>query len=268
MHDETDPPIDDTPDADVDDLEAGAPGDEDELTLAEDGLDGDAEIYVAEEDMTISQVLSQVQTGDLHDAIVQKYAGIGVKMLSDALPQQLDTHTTDYMEGILGKRLGDIRIHTGEKAKAAAEAIGARAFVLGSRDIFFGDGEFNVDTQEGRAVLAHELTHTLQPHVAFAPKMADDSGSGDEEDEARGAEERVMAKDDDPAKGAKKKSDGGSDASGDGGGGGGDGGGGSEKAAKDDEFFGVKANEFVDLFFEYYLRMDEQRRERLGWNDL
>lgn len=267
MHDDHDQPIDDLP-------EESGPDQAGETELPEafdldldlDQGDDDAiddEIYVAEEDMTISQVLSQVQTGDLHDAIVQKYAGIGVKMLSDSLPQQLDPHTAEYMEGILGKRLGDIRIHTGERAMAAAEAIGARAFVLGNRDIFFGEGEFNVDTKEGRAVLAHELTHTLQPTIAFAPKMADDSGTGGEEEEARGAEGRVMAKDDDPAKGEKKSAP---SEDGQKSGGGGAGGGDGEKP-KEGEFFGIKASQFLDLFWDYYFQMDAQRRERLGWQD-
>ncbi len=61
-----------------------------------------------------------------------------------------------------GADLGEVRVHTGPEAAASAESLDARAYTLG-RDIVFGRGEYSPDTTPGRRLLAHELTHTLQP---------------------------------------------------------------------------------------------------------
>lgn len=64
-------------------------------------------------------------------------------------------------EHALATDLGEVRVHTGPDAGALAGAIGARAFTAGS-DVFFGPGEYEPSTAEGRRVLAHELTHVAQ----------------------------------------------------------------------------------------------------------
>lgn len=61
----------------------------------------------------------------------------------------------------LGRDFTDVRIHTGVKANQAAQSIDARAYTLGS-DVVFGSGEYRPDTREGKRLLAHELTHTVQ----------------------------------------------------------------------------------------------------------
>jgi hypothetical protein len=67
-----------------------------------------------------------------------------------------------------------VRIHTGGKAANLATRLGARAFTFG-RDIFFGRGEFRPETDEGRELIAHELTHTLQQQAAVQRAAAQDS---------------------------------------------------------------------------------------------
>jgi len=54
-----------------------------------------------------------------------------------------------------------IRIHANAEAESAADRLGARAFTFGD-DIVFGRGEFRPHAPDGRALLAHELTHALQ----------------------------------------------------------------------------------------------------------
>lgn len=56
---------------------------------------------------------------------------------------------------------GDIRIHTGERAAAAARSVEAEAFTVG-RHIAFGRGSFAPHTAAGRDLLAHELAHAVQ----------------------------------------------------------------------------------------------------------
>ena len=94
--------------------------------MLEDELDDEEEFFLPQEDMTITQVLSEVGKATSQDAIVQKYTKIGLDMLADEMPTRLDPRMEEKMERILGSRIGDVRIHVGEKAEAAAEAIRAR----------------------------------------------------------------------------------------------------------------------------------------------
>ncbi len=57
--------------------------------------------------------------------------------------------------------LSHVRVHEGPQVDQAAAAIGARAYTLGN-DIALAKGEYTPGTAEGRRLMAHELTHTLQ----------------------------------------------------------------------------------------------------------
>jgi hypothetical protein len=64
------------------------------------------------------------------------------------------------MAGVFGgEDFADVRIHTG--AAAAASATPALAYTVG-RDIVFGVGQYRPDTDAGRRLITHELTHTVQ----------------------------------------------------------------------------------------------------------
>jgi hypothetical protein len=65
------------------------------------------------------------------------------------------------LERHLGHDLTDIRIHDDAEAAALTEAVGAQAFVLGSH-VFFAAGRFEVSTETGRRLLAHEAAHVVQ----------------------------------------------------------------------------------------------------------
>lgn len=75
--------------------------------------------------------------------------------------QPLDTETRAFMEPRLGHNFADVRIHTDRQATEIAREINARAFTVGS-DIVFGTGRYMPTTNEGRRLLAHELTHVIQ----------------------------------------------------------------------------------------------------------
>jgi uncharacterized protein DUF4157 len=66
-----------------------------------------------------------------------------------------------FFEARFGRDFSNVRIHDGQAAAAASQAMAARAFTLGS-DIAFARGEYRPGTSEGRRLIAHELTHTLQ----------------------------------------------------------------------------------------------------------
>lgn len=65
------------------------------------------------------------------------------------------------MESAFGTDFNDVRVHTDSSAVQMNRQIGARAFTHGS-DIYFNEGEYNPETREGKHLIAHELTHTLQ----------------------------------------------------------------------------------------------------------
>lgn len=75
-----------------------------------------------------------------------------------------------FFERRLGADFSHVRVHTESEAAETADALGALAFAVGS-DIAFGPGEYNPRSPAGRAVLAHELTHTVQQAQAREPAV-------------------------------------------------------------------------------------------------
>jgi len=73
----------------------------------------------------------------------------------------LDETVQREMESKIGGDFSDVQLHTGNDAAAAADSIRARAFTVGNH-IAFNKGEYNPKSNEGKKVLAHELTHVQQ----------------------------------------------------------------------------------------------------------
>ena len=73
----------------------------------------------------------------------------------------LDASTRKDMESRLGHDFGDVRVHTDDKAAASAKAVNAHAYTVGSNVVFQRD-RYAPETDAGRRMLAHELTHVVQ----------------------------------------------------------------------------------------------------------
>jgi outer membrane protein OmpA-like peptidoglycan-associated protein len=73
----------------------------------------------------------------------------------------IPTHALADMEQRFGHDFRRVRIHSGSRAEASARAVGALAYTAG-HDIVFSDGHYQPETDNGRRLLAHELTHVLQ----------------------------------------------------------------------------------------------------------
>ncbi|MEV6115958.1 polymorphic toxin type 5 domain-containing protein [Streptomyces sp. NPDC052109] len=80
---------------------------------------------------------------------------------SEAGGRPLDPAVRAAMELRLRADLSRVRVHTGPRAAASADALSARAFTIG-QDIAFGPGEYRPADSAGRCLLAHELMHTVQ----------------------------------------------------------------------------------------------------------
>lgn len=91
-----------------------------------------------------------------------------------------------FFEPRFGRDLSSTRIHDDARAGAAARSINARAYTLG-RHIAFAPGEFAPQTREGRRLIAHELTHSLQqgatlPTIRSIQRDNDDDNGGEAEE--------------------------------------------------------------------------------------
>ncbi len=76
--------------------------------------------------------------------------------------------TQGFFESRFGVDFSKVRIHANPNAAETASAINARAFTKGW-DIVFASGQYDPESTEGRKLLAHELTHTLQQNTSYSP---------------------------------------------------------------------------------------------------
>lgn len=81
----------------------------------------------------------------------------GLRGQGAQLPEQVRTE----MESQFNHDFSSVSIHNDSTADTLCKQLSARAFTVGS-DIFFASGEYAPDSQEGKRLLAHELTHVVQ----------------------------------------------------------------------------------------------------------
>ena len=75
--------------------------------------------------------------------------------------QPLDPATRAFMEPRFGHDFSRVRVHNDARAAESARMLNATAFTVGS-DVVFGASRYQPNSQMGRSLLAHELTHTIQ----------------------------------------------------------------------------------------------------------
>jgi len=81
---------------------------------------------------------------------------------------------TDFSQRF-GHDLSRVRVHSGAAAELSAREVNAHAYTVGD-NIVFGSGRFAPGTQEGRRLIAHELTHVLQQSGADLHREPDSVG--------------------------------------------------------------------------------------------
>jgi hypothetical protein len=112
---------------------------------------------------------SQTKTAseNLHSQI-EKTKGTGT---------QIDEQTRTFMGNRFGTDFSSINVHTGQAAEEMNKQLHAQAFTVGN-DIYFNSGKYNPNSQEGRKLLAHELTHTIQQGAGIQPMIQKDGEEG------------------------------------------------------------------------------------------
>jgi hypothetical protein len=73
----------------------------------------------------------------------------------------LDNDTRGFMESSLGADFSDVRVHTDATASESARSVQAHAYTVGS-DVVFQSGKYAPESDSGKRMLAHELTHVVQ----------------------------------------------------------------------------------------------------------
>jgi hypothetical protein len=97
-------------------------------------------------------------TGEVHPEVQ------GTIDASRGSGSSLDAGVRDRLEGDLGP-LGDVTVHTDDKADQLNRSVSARAFATGT-DVYFAKGEYNPGSAEGDRLIAHELAHVVQQRGA------------------------------------------------------------------------------------------------------
>jgi hypothetical protein len=101
----------------------------------------------------------QCKADGMTDGVSSGRAAEALTGLGPGLP--LDAESRAFMEAGFGRDLGGVRIHNDPAAARSARMLSAKAFTVGN-DIYFAHGRYAPDTNTGRRLLAHELTHTIQ----------------------------------------------------------------------------------------------------------
>lgn len=91
----------------------------------------------------------------------------------DSLPhggQPLPPSVRAFFEPRFGYDFSQVKIHTNSQAAESAQALNARAYTY-RNNVVFNRGEYSPETNAGRHLLAHELTHVVQQSGASHPPV-------------------------------------------------------------------------------------------------
>lgn len=73
----------------------------------------------------------------------------------------LSQTSNQFFSSRMGYDFSNVKIHTGPEAEKSASAIHAKAYTIGN-DIVFNQGQFDAESETGKKLMAHELTHVIQ----------------------------------------------------------------------------------------------------------
>jgi len=82
----------------------------------------------------------------------------------------LSSDMQSSMGAAMGADFSNVRVHTGSEAEAMNKDLNAQAFTHGS-DIYFNEGKYDTNSDSGKHLLAHELTHTVQQGKSVRKKV-------------------------------------------------------------------------------------------------
>lgn len=100
---------------------------------------------------------------------IQQLSGTGKK---------LSPKENDFFESRFGYDFSAVQLHTGTKANESARNLNALAYTHGNH-IVFGKDQYHPESDKGKKLMAHELTHVIQQNIGNSGKIMripDESG--------------------------------------------------------------------------------------------
>jgi len=83
--------------------------------------------------------------------------------------QSLPNDVRNFYEPRFGHDFSNVKIHTDNIATKSAQSINAQAYTTGN-NIVFNDGQYSPGNENGKRLLAHELTHVIQQSSSIQRK--------------------------------------------------------------------------------------------------
>lgn len=128
-------------------------------------------------ELEADRVADQVMAASLNSAVniipprIQRYAWqaaeskgtapASVDRVLASSGKPLEPAIRQDMESRFGHDFSQVRVHTGDAAEQSARDVNAHAYTAGN-NVVFGAGRFAPGANEGRRLIAHELTHVVQ----------------------------------------------------------------------------------------------------------
>ena len=91
-------------------------------------------------------------------------------VINSSVGRSLDSGTRSFMESRFNYDFSNVKIHDSDIAAKSASSINALAYTSGN-SIVFNSGQYNTNSDSGKRLLAHELTHVVQQGTGVAPKI-------------------------------------------------------------------------------------------------
>ena|GEM_PF-2410947 len=133
------------------------------------------------------RVADQVMASSPHSAVsssaprIQRFTRHAAEAPNNTVPVSVDRVLATSGKPLeasiqqeMGQRFGsdfsNVRVHSGAAAEQSARDVNANAYTVGN-NIVFGAGQYTPATNQGRRLLAHELTHVVQQSGGSVPAM-------------------------------------------------------------------------------------------------
>jgi outer membrane protein OmpA-like peptidoglycan-associated protein len=127
------------------------------------------DIYEKEADSVAKQVMTDAQK---HGEVVSGRTQ-GLETYIDSLNgggMPMPDSLRNFFEPRFGHDFSKVKVHTDAKAAESARSVNARAYTIGQHMVL-GEGQYAPETETGKNLLAHELTHVVQQGSAQPNKV-------------------------------------------------------------------------------------------------
>lgn len=118
-------------------------------------------VQTMEEEEPVQKVVEEEAVQSKSEEKKTKLPSIEYRLKHSSGGNKMDAKTQMEMEQKFGTDFSHIKIHNDIAAAQMCQELGAQAFTRGI-DIYFNEGKYNPNSIEGKRLLAHELTHTIQ----------------------------------------------------------------------------------------------------------